>query len=92
MKRKIETYVHRSDAAEVEPDSAPGPYYVSVRDGERFALLLGPFETHREALAMVEPVRVKAVDFNRFAHFYSFGTCRVKSEYRKPGRLNRCFE
>jgi len=39
------------------PDTKLGFYYVSAIDGDKFALMLGPFETHEQALAKVEECR-----------------------------------
>lgn len=61
-------------------------YYVSVVDGSRFALLLGPFPKHAWALAWVEPVRAWAEAADPRGHFYGFGTC--VSTRTEPGRLN----
>lgn len=72
-------------------DERPGNYYVSVIDGNRYGLLLGPFPTHRQALDMVEAVRKKAEEIDPRAVFYAFGTCRVEG-YNAPGKLNRFFE
>lgn len=62
-------------------------FYVSVVDGARSSLLLGPFNTHGAALAHVEPTRRRAVADDPRAHFYAFGTCRHRTA-RAPGRLN----
>lgn len=72
------------------PDPQPAPYYVSVIDGPRYGLLLGPFPRHEEALAKVEAVRRKACELDGRAHWWGFGTCRVKDPtYDRPGRFNR---
>ena len=65
-----------------------GSYYVSVIDGPQVGLLLGPFDDHEQALKMVEPTRRKAEEVNSRAVFYGFGTLKMKSSYRMPGRLN----
>lgn len=52
-------------------------YYVSVIDGSRRSLLLGPFVEHAYARAYVERVRAFAVERVDKAHFYGFGTARV---------------
>ena len=73
----------------------PGEYYVSVRDGKRAALLLGPFtDDHQAALDMVDAVRAKSAEIDPRAVFYSYGTCRVWGVDRvpiRPGSLNRYF-
>lgn len=72
------------------PDTKPGNYYVSVIDGPRSALLLGPFENdHAAALAMVDKVRAKAEEVDPRASWYAFGTCRMDAS--RPGRLNAEF-
>mgnify|MGYP001579527873 CR=1 FL=1 len=76
------------------PDTRPGPYYVSVIDGDRYMLLLGPFDTHSEALAAVEPVRkyvMKAYASDLKVIWYAFGTVRIEPDDTKPaypGKLN----
>ena len=59
-------------------DERPGAYYVSVRDGERFGLLTGPFATHAEALAAVRATRVVAQAKDVKSAFYAFGTARLE--------------
>ena len=87
--KTIASYIHRLPTKTQEPDTAPGPYYVSVVDGNLFALLLGPFNSHQEALNRVEEARAKAIELNPRAHFYNFGTVRMKPNFNKPGRLNK---
>jgi hypothetical protein len=57
-------------------------FYVSVIDGKRRALLAGPYDTHDEALALVEQVRRKAYDIDPKSHFYAFGTAGSDEELR----------
>ena len=64
--------------SDIMEDLRPGHYYVSMVDGQRFALLTGPFDTHREALDSVSKARDKACEIDGRAHFYSFGTCRME--------------
>lgn len=76
------------------PDTRPGAYYVSVIDGQRRALLAGPWPTHPEALNMVETVRVKACELDPRGHFYAFGTARLPDDDSVPiraGSLNKHF-
>jgi len=75
-------------------------YYVSVIDGprigdrievKRLGLLAGPFDTHAEALEKVDVVRRIAEEINAWAHFYAFGTLKLKEPLDgayPPGRLN----
>ncbi len=65
-------------------------YYVSVLDGSRFGLLLGPFHLREEAESHVDVVRQKAFKLNERSWFYAFGTCGIK-DYDKPGKLNQFF-
>jgi hypothetical protein len=56
-------------------------YYVTARDGPRTYFLAGPYDTHAEALAAVEPVRAVALDETRNASagrawFMAYGTSR----------------
>jgi hypothetical protein len=73
--------------AEETPNPEPGAYYVSVRDGERYGLLAGPFVWHRDALAWVARVRRLAHEVDRAAVWYGFGTARAHTP-RGPGLLN----
>lgn len=70
-----------------------GYYYVSMVDGNRRALLLGPFKNdHRAALAMVNAVKRKAQELDPKAIWYGFGTARLQlGETPPPGTLNDCF-
>lgn len=68
-------------------DDRPGAYYVSVVDGDHFGLLLGPFATHREALAHVDAATDEANRIDPKAAWYSFGTCRLERPVG-PGILN----
>lgn len=75
-----------------EPDPRPGNYYVSVMDGDRRALLLGPFPTHQQALDMVEPVRAKGLELDPRALWYEFGTARLQDDgIAIGGNLNSHF-
>ena len=65
-------------------------YYVSVVDGTKFGLLLGPFNTHKEAKRRVEAVREKAYALDERSWFYAFGTCGLK-DHDDPGKLNHLF-
>jgi hypothetical protein len=67
----------------------PGAYYVSVIDGARYGLLLGPFVWHAAALAWVARVRQAAYDVDPRSHWYAFGTCGLHPGTPAPvGRLN----
>jgi hypothetical protein len=66
-------------------------FYVSVVDGERFNFLAGPFDTHAEALAQVEPTRSRAEEVDPRACWYSFGTARAPAGYTAPGLLDAAY-
>jgi len=78
------------------PDTKQGEYYVSVVDGKRTALLLGPFTNdHAKALSMVDAVRAKAEELDPRAIWYAFGTVRLPGDDSVPiraGRLNAHFD
>ena len=62
-------------------------YYVSIVEGERFALAVGPFQTHQEALDMVSSARDIGRELDPKSHFYSWGTCKMAHGHRE-GVLN----
>lgn len=74
----------------MKPDTKPGDYYVSIVDGRRTSLALGPFrDDHAAALASVDRVRSYATERFTAAAFWSFGTCRVDHADTNPlGKLN----
>lgn len=63
-------------------------YYVSVVDAGRTALVLGPYQTHQEALGRVAWAmwRVPEV-FGAWTHFYAYGTVAMPATYTTSGRL-----
>ena len=63
-------------------------FYVSVLNGPRLALLAGPFQTHEEALAMVDQARETAQRIDPWAWFYAFGTVKMMTGHQ-PGVLNK---
>lgn len=73
-----------------EPDTKPGDYFVSVLDGRRYALALGPFRNdHASALARVDEVRHYAHGHGgEWAWFWAFGTCRLDPGSGRVGKLN----
>lgn len=58
-------------------------FYVTVRDGSKWAALLGPYDTHEAALADVETARALACEANARAHWFAFGTARRAAELPK---------
>lgn len=89
--KKVTAYVHAPAAQTETPDTQPGSYYVSARDGGRHWLLLGPFTDHAAALCMVAPVRALANEHEPFSAFYAFGTCRCGLTEKQLGSANRHF-
>ena len=71
-------------------DSRPGSYYVSVRDADKYLLLLGPFMRHQSALQAVEVGKRMAVAYDAKAWFYSYGTCRLANGVER-GKFNGLF-
>jgi len=68
-----------------------GRYYVSVQDGSRTMLALGPFQEHSDALARVADVeRLACTKYNPEgrAHWYGYGTTVMQASYTRPGMLN----
>ncbi|GIV03662.1 MAG: hypothetical protein KatS3mg015_2492 [Fimbriimonadales bacterium] len=79
-----------------EADAKPGHYYVSVRDGLRLALVLGPFTQpapggqygHARALGYVRKVRRYVEERDHFGR-YTYGTARLPLTEQPPsGSLN----
>lgn len=62
-------------------------YYVSIIDGDRKALVAGPFRHHREALEMVDRAMVEGGKLDPKSHFYSWGTTKAPNGYHE-GCLN----
>lgn len=50
-------------------------FYVGIRDGKRNGILLGPYQSHQEALDNVDRGRALAEAADCRAAFYAFGTC-----------------
>lgn len=72
------------------PDQQPGEYYVSVIDGNRKALLLGPFtNNHQAAIDHIEIARELAYQFDPRSHWYAFGTCRLPGDDSVPIRAGK---
>jgi hypothetical protein len=71
-----------------QPDTRPGPYYVSAIDGSKIHLMAGPYAQHTEALADVERARDIADKADARAHFMAWGTCRAEGS-TDIGTLNK---
>lgn len=64
-------------------------YYVTMKRDVRTAWLLGPYDTHREALDNVARGRGRARAADPFTDFDGFGTSSITSTGRLPaGILN----
>lgn len=64
-------------------------YYVTMLRGKRVAWLLGPYETHTEALSMVQAAKRKASELDPWSDFDSFGTASVpRWPWNPQGKLN----
>ena len=76
-----------------QPDTQPGPYYVTARKGDRYALMRGPYDNHADALAAVRETMLKACDLDPQAHWLEWGTARrpIDLGRRDPGRMNQYF-
>lgn len=69
----------RTDPTPQQPDPRPGFYFVSAFDPQipkKFYVLAGPWKTHAEALAQVEPVKIYANRVDLKACWMAYGTCR----------------
>jgi hypothetical protein len=72
------------------PDTAPGPYYISVMKGDgEWRAESGPYPKHADALALVEKARGICEQMDPRACWYSFGTVRIKDDCTDPGVLQR---
>lgn len=49
-------------------------FFVSAEDNGRYALMLGPFDTHEEAQEQIDRARDAAYALNPAAHWWSWGT------------------
>jgi hypothetical protein len=66
-------------------------FYVTVRNGSRKGFLLGPYETHGEALANVDRSRRHVEDHHAYAWGWGFGTAKATAKPGRrlpPGKLN----
>jgi len=62
-------------------------YYVSIIDGDQFNTVVGPFQTHQEALDMVEPARKIGSKVDWKSWFYGWGAVKMKNGHIE-GMLN----
>lgn len=59
-------------------------YYVTIRDANRVGYLLGPYESHVDALNAVDHGRSLAERANAFACFHAFGTASIPRDAKQP--------
>lgn len=81
--KTIATYTHPAPESTQRPVIDPSRvFYVSARLDGRHAFILGPFETHTEALECVPDGRSLACerDSSQRASWASYGTCSVPRE------------
>lgn len=67
---------------------ARGGFYVTIRDGSRFSLALGPFETHKRARFELPRVKRYVGEHYNWASFWFYGTSRVTCGPLPKGKLN----
>ena len=60
---------------------------MDVVDGDKVALLRGPFINHSSAQEMVDDVMSYAPELDAKAHFYAYGTVKMANGHR-DGLLN----
>lgn len=71
-----------------QPDTKPGPYYVSAIDAGQTFLMAGPYSDHASALADVDRARSIAVEHATKAWWMAWGTVRIEGCTR-AGSLNK---
>ena len=78
------------DIAAQMPDTAPGPYYVSVmREGGDWRLVSGPYPQHAIALELISKARRICEDMDPKSCWYAFGTVRMAEDCDTPGILQK---
>ena len=71
-------------------DVKNGHYYVSILNGSRKCLALGPFtNNHIAALSQVEQVNDYVSEHYPGGWFYAYGTCRIVTNNPPAGILNK---
>ena len=63
-------------------------YYISIKDGKRRALVVGPFKTHDEALGLVCKAMVAGREVDPASHFYAWGTAKRANGHHE-GIMNK---
>ena len=90
MKRQIDSYRHRKGGTEQKPDDKPGDYFVSAMDGEKRALVSGPYvNDHAASLEDVKECRTITERVDPKTVFAAFGTCRLPPDSGRIGFLQR---
>lgn len=90
--KQVGMSTEEAEAAVAEGRAVEG-YYVSVMDHGRWGLLLGPYDTHEEALELVETGKRLAEQVNDRAIWYAYGTSKITGPAPlKPGVLNELLE
>lgn len=85
MEVTVTSYLHQlPTTAQVPVEDASRVFYVTCRDAGRVGWLLGPYETHQEAIESVDTGRSLAIDMNPWAHFYEFGTASLPRDGKQP--------
>lgn len=71
------------------PDLCPDGdnYFVTATDAGFLWYMAGPYPTHREALAAVDPARAIGYANNPWSHFFAWGT--VSSTRTEPGSITK---
>ena len=86
---EITAYTHPAQAVAQEPDTAPGPYYVTCTNDSRVALVSGPYDKHADAIAVVPMARALIRRHDAWSDFYAFGTVRMKETCTTKGGLQQ---
>ena len=77
----IAAYHHQDPLPDYgQPNPEPGNYYVTTKDGSKTSLLVGPFEHHEDAIALVGTVTAWVNAHYPWSAFWSFGTCGIKPD------------
>jgi hypothetical protein len=82
---------HAAAIGNIMDDAAPEGFYVSVQDGGRTGLLLGPYATRPDAEHDVPAGKQRAEQVNDRACWYAYGVTRVvmqPGEVLPAGKLN----
>ena len=63
-------------------------FYVSIKRGDDFRPLLGPFDRHSDAIAAIPEGQAKAIAYASRHHFDEFGTVKITAEKLPKGIFN----